>query len=312
MSRAGAAGGEGGRTAGVAVRWSALPDVTKGVALAGAGIFILSPDALLIRSMTVDEGTLLFFRGALAVVGYLALIRIHGGAVRARRTWALSRPELAVAGLMMVANVLFVTSIRHVNAALALVIISSAPAFTALLSSLVGESIAQRTWIASLVVVAGIGAIFATQPEGGDLLGAAAAVGASMILAVTLVVRRRNPSIRMLPALGVGAAATALVALPFASPASTSASDLGLAAIMGLMVLPVSLDLIWRAPRYITAPEVSLVSLMEAVLGPLWIWLIIGEVPTLAAVLAGVVIIGTLAVHAVLTQRELDAEARPP
>ena len=313
MSEARAAGGRGDRAARIAARWGALPDVGKGFALVGVGIVILSPDALLIRLMTFDEGTLLFFRGAIAVVGYLALIRIHKGAVGARGSWALTRPEWAIAGLMVVANVLFVTSIRHVNAALALVIITSAPAFTAVLSRLVGEAIAPRTWIASWVVLGGVGAIFLTAPGGGsDLLGALAAVGASITLAITLTVRRRSPEARMLRSLAVGAALTALVALPFADPLSTSAENLGWALISGLIVLPVSLDLIWRAPRYITAPEVSLVSLMEAVLGPLWIWLFLGEAPTLAAVLCGAVIIGTLATHAELTQRELDSEARGP
>jgi drug/metabolite transporter (DMT)-like permease len=312
MSGASAADSGGERAAGLASRWDRLPDVGKGFALAGVGIFILSPDALLIRLITLDEATLLFFRGAIAVIGYLILIRIHGGGVTSRRTWTLTRPELTVGVLLLFANVLFVTSIRHINAALALVIISSAPAFTAVLSRAVGESISRRTWIAALVVLGGIGAIFATEPQGGDLLGTLAAVGASITLAVTLVIRRRSPSIRMLPSLTVGALLTAAVALPFASPLSASRSDLGLALIMGLIVLPVSLDLIWRSPRYITAPEVSLVSLMEAVLGPVWVWAIVGEAPTLAAVLAGALIIGTLATHALITQRELAAEAREP
>jgi len=308
MSDARAAGGGGDRGARTAAKWDALPVVGKGFALVGVGIVILSPDALLIRVMTFDEATLLFFRGAIAVVGYLALIRLHRGAVGARRTWTLTRSELAIAALMVLANVLFVTSIRNVNAALALVIITSAPAFTAVLSRLVGETIAPRTWIAAWVVLGGVGAIFVTAPAGGgDLPGTLAAVGASITLAVTLTVRRRSPEARMLPSLAVGAALTALVALPFASPLSASAENLEWALISGLIVLPVSLDLIWRAPRYITAPEVSLVSLMEAVLGPLWIWLALGEAPTLAVVLCGAVIIGTLATHAVLTQRELDS-----
>ncbi len=300
------------RASRLAARWRTLPDVPKGFALVGVGILILSPDALLIRVISVSEGTLLFFRGAIAVFAYMALIRIHGGAPADLRSWAMSRPEIVLAGLMLTANVLFVTSIREVNTALALVIISSAPAFAAVLSTVFGEAIAPRTWIASCVVLAGIAAIFAVQPQGGDVLGTAAAVGASITLAVTLVVRRRNPAVRMLRSLAVGAALTALVAVPFATPLSVSGSNLGLALIMGVIVLPVSLDLIWRAPRYITAPEVGLVSLLEAVLGPLWVWLFLGEAPTAAAVLGGIVIIGTLAVHAVLTQRELAADARGP
>ena len=305
-------GGPAGRASRLESRWDGLPDVGKGFALAGVGILILSPDALLIRLMSVNTGTLLFLRGAVAVFGYLALIRIHAGRFSSQEVFVRNRPELTVAALFVVANVLFVTSIRHVNVALALVILSGAPAFTAVLSSLVGESISRRTWIAALVVLGGVATILVIQPADGDLPGTLAAVGASMTLAVTLVVRRRNPGIRTLPALALSAFLIALVALPYASPLSASASDLGYALIMGLIVLPVSLDLIWRAPRYITAPEVSLVSLMEAVLGPLWVWAILGEAPTQAAVLAGIVIIGTLATHAVLTQRELEAQARSP
>jgi drug/metabolite transporter (DMT)-like permease len=200
-----------------------------------------------------------------------------------------------------------------VNAALALVIITSAPAFTAVFSRVVGEVISRRTWIAAWVVLGGVAAIFLTAPKGGgDLLGTLAAVGASITLALTLTIRRRSHEIRMLPSLAVGAVLTAVVALPFADPLDTSAENLGWALLSGLIVLPISLDLIWRAPRYITAPEVSLISLMEAVLGPMWIWAFLGEAPTLAAVLCGTVIIGTLATHAVLTQRDLDAQARAP
>jgi len=303
---------EGGATARVAVlrlttRTRQLPAGRKGVLIVGIGVLVLSPDALLIRLMTVDEGTLLLFRGAFSLLGYLVLLQILLGGVARRGTWALSGPELAIGCLMAIANVFFVTSILHANAALALVIIASAPAFTTVLTrAFGGETVAARTWIASWVVLAGVAAIFATEPQGGELVGALAAVGASITLAATLVVRRSHP-VRMLPALALGALLTALVAIPFATPGSMSESDLAIAALGGLVVLPVSLELIWRGPRYISAPEVSLLLLMEAILGPAWIWLALGDPPTVQAVLAGALILGTLATHALLVQRALPA-----
>lgn len=302
---------QGGATARVAVsrltaRARALPVATKGVLLVGVGVLVLSPDSLLIRLITVDEGTLLLFRGAFSLLGYLILLQLLTGGVVRRGTWAMSRPELAISGLMVVANVLFVTSIRHANAALALVLIATAPAFTSVFSRVfAGQVVAARTWIASWVVLAGVAAIFVTEPQGGELIGALAAVGASVVLAATLVVRGSRP-VRMLPALALGALLTALVAIPFADPWSVSGSDLAIAALGGLIVLPVSLELIWRGPRYISAPEVSLLLLMEAILGPAWIWLALGDPPTVQAVLAGALILGTLATHAVLTQRALS------
>jgi drug/metabolite transporter (DMT)-like permease len=302
---------QGGATARVAVtrlttRAQRLPAATKGVLLVGVGVLVLSPDSLLIRLITVDEGTLLLFRGAFSLLGYLILLQLLAGGVVRRRTWAMSPPELAIGCLLVVANVLFVTSIRHANAALALVLIATAPAFTSVFSRVfAGQAVAARTWIASTVVLAGVAAIFATEPQGGELIGALAAVGASVVLAATLVVRGSRP-VRMLPALALGALLTGLVAIPFADPWSVSGSDLAIAALGGLVVLPVSLELIWRGPRYISAPEVSLLLLMEAILGPAWIWLALGDPPTVQAVLAGALILGTLGTHGVLAQRALS------
>jgi drug/metabolite transporter (DMT)-like permease len=109
----------------------------------------------------------------------------------------------------------------------------------------------------------------------------------------------------MLRPLALGALLTAVGAVPFAYPLSISGSDLAIAALLGLVVLPVSLELIWRGPRYIPAPEVSLILLLEAILGPAWIWLVLGEGPTVQAVLVGALILGTLAIHFMLARRAL-------
>jgi drug/metabolite transporter (DMT)-like permease len=282
---------------------------TRGVLIVVTGVLVLSPDSLLIRLMTADLGTLLLLRGLFSLIGYLVLLQVLTREVARPRTWALSGPEIAMGCLMALANLFFVVSIVHANAALALVIIASAPAFTSVFSIVFGrERVAARTWIACLVVLLGVAGVFATEPQGDDLLGALAALGASLVLAATLVLRRIHPGQTLRP-LALGAGLTALFAFPFAYPVSVSGSDLAIAALLGLVVLPVSLELIWRGPRYIAAPEVSLILLLEAILGPAWIWLALGEGPTLQAVLVGVVILGTLGVHSVLSRRaELSGE----
>ena len=97
-----------------------------------------------------------------------------------------------------------------------------------------------------------------------------------------------------------------MVGAPFSNLGSIDGSDIAIAVALGLLVLPISLELIWRGPRYISAPEVSLVLLLEAILGPALIWLALGDPPTIQAVLAGVLILGTLATHAVLAQRGIE------
>ena len=41
--------------------------------------------------------------------------------------------------------------------------------------------------------------------------------------------------------------------------------------------------------------------LMESLLGPLWVWLIIGEVPSPETIIGGTLVVGALVVHSVMS-----------
>jgi drug/metabolite transporter (DMT)-like permease len=281
----------------------------KGTLIVGGGVLLLSPDSLFIRLMTMDEWTLLFFRGACAMVGFLALLQLGSHRPLHRATWAIGRSGLAVSFLTVLGNVLFVISIRHTNAALALVILASAPMFTAVISRVfTSEPVPRRTWIAAGIVLGGIGAIFLTKPQGGELGGALAALGASLSVATLLVVVRGSGGVSMLPSQAIGALLTAAVMIPFCDPGSVSDTDLLIALPFGLLVLPLALALVIRGPNYLLAPEVSLLALIETIAGPGLIWLALGDPPTMQAALAGALIVGTLATHAVLAQRALTRQ----
>jgi drug/metabolite transporter (DMT)-like permease len=286
----------------------------KGAAIVCAGVLLLSPDSLFIQLMNIDQWTVLFFRGACSLLGYLALMRFALG-VPLRPTGP-KRGGLALGiGVSLAAtagNICFVVSIRHINAGLALVILAGAPMFTILISRLfTSERVPRRTWLAASAVIAGIAAIFVTRPDGGEMIGAVAALGASIAASVVLVLVRAVGDVdEILPWQAVGALFLTLLMLPLADPASADARDLALAVSFGLVMLPLALVLIMEGPRRITAPETSLLLLLEAILGPAWIWFVLDDPPTLQAVLAGVVILGALATNAVLAQRELSSAAR--
>src|SRR3546814_1616435 len=88
----------------------------------------------------------------------------------------------------------------------------------------------------------------------------------------------------MVPAMALTGLLTAAVALPAAllledGPLLYSGARLGYALIMGLLVVPVSFALITVGPRYLPAAEVGLITLLETVLGPFWVWLVLAEYP---------------------------------
>ena len=73
--------------------------------------------------------------------------------------------------------------------------------------------------------------------------------------------------------------------------------------LLGLVLLPIAIGLITRGPRYLPAPEVGLMMLLETLLGPLWVWLVIGGAPSRVSIFSGLLIVSVLAVHSTVALR---------
>jgi drug/metabolite transporter (DMT)-like permease len=272
------------------------------LAFAFAGIILLSPESLLIRLVEVDRWTLLFWRGTLMCVGLLA-----ASVILARSTaviGAIGRAGLLVAVLFGIQTVLFIVSITNTEVANTLVAVSAAPLFAAIYQRVFfGQRIGRRLLAVIAVAMLGIGIMVSGSLGRGNLWGDLAGVGAAAGLGGSFVVIGRHRDRTMVPAMGLGGLVAALLALPLASPLSATASDFRYLAISGLVVLPLGFGLLAVAPRYIPGAEVALITLLEAVLGPLWVWLALGEVPAQAAVLGGSLVIGALAFNSAVMLR---------
>jgi len=99
----------------------------------------------------------------------------------------------------------------------------------------------------------------------------------------------------MIPSLALSGLLNVLFVLPWSNPLSVSGSDLVLFLLMGGILFPIGMGLITLAPRYITATEVGLIMLLEAVMGATWVWILLAENPGLESLLGGAVVIGALA-----------------
>jgi len=74
--------------------------------------------------------------------------------------------------------------------------------------------------------------------------------------------------------------------------------------LMCVMCVAIPFVLVTIAPRFITAAEVNLFFLLETILGPIWVWLVIKEQPSLETILGGSVIILTIAIHSFLALKK--------
>jgi drug/metabolite transporter (DMT)-like permease len=276
----------------------------RGLLITALGVLILTPDSLLIRLVAADPWTLTFWRGLLSALGMgLGILCVYReGTARAFR--AIGGAGLQIAALFGTGTVIFIYSITHTAVANTLFIISTSPLFTALIAwRLLREPVPRHTWIACLAALVGIGMIAAGGLGAGSLAGDAAALMNAIILASTFSLMRFHRGRDMVPAMALGGVVTALVALPLATPSTLAGADVQILLVMGLVMLPLSFGFMTIGPRYIPAPEVGLMLLMESVLGPLWVWLALGEDPGEATLVGGAVVIAALAGNAVASLR---------
>jgi drug/metabolite transporter (DMT)-like permease len=78
-------------------------------------------------------------------------------------------------------------------------------------------------------------------------------------------------------------------------------------AFLGIVQVGLGLVLLTIGLRYLPAAQASLVALLETVLGPLWVWLVVGEAPSAAGLAGGAVVLGALVVNTVLEGRKAAA-----
>ena len=269
---------------------------TKGVLLCLCGIVLLSPDSLLLRLIGADLWTLAFWRGGLSAVGLaVAVLLMEGRQPGQQQLLRLTRQGVVVAVSFAIANLAFIFSIQNTAVANTLVIMSLSPLFAALLSYFFfREPISTGTWLAAVAIFLGLTMVFYGSLATGGVVGDLAALVTSICVAISLVLMREHRDISMVPALAWSSGLACLAALPFALPASLSGTALMLMLVLGLIVLPASLTMIGLAPRYLPAPEVSLILRLEALLAPLWVWLVLEEVPSRQTLIGGGIILATL------------------
>ena len=282
----------------------------RGLAVAATGVLIITPDSLLVRLVETDVWTILFFRGVLVALALVAFFGVRLGRATPDIFLTMGRAGILSGILAAASNILFVVSLTLTSVANTLVIVSAAPLFAAIHSRIfLREAISPRTWIAVLVVFIGIAAIFSGNLGGGALIGDLCAIGAALFFSGHLTTLRYAKHLNMVPSVALAGLFTALAVLPLAAPLSVSLRDLVLLTVMGFVMLPLALGLIALGPRLIPAPEVGLLILLESVLGPFWVWLVIGEVPAVQTFYGGVLVLGTLAVHTAYVLRRETASS---
>jgi drug/metabolite transporter (DMT)-like permease len=244
-----------------------------------------------------------FWRSAFTVIALAAMLPMLRGRAVFARSLREGGKTLWLSGLCWcVMFTAFMVAITMTTVANVLITMAIAPLLTALVSWMVlRQRLAARTWAAIVVAGAGIAWMYAREVSGTDprhLLGTLVALAVPIAAAVNWTViqhTRQRADVDLLPAVLIGALMSAALTLPFALPFAASAHDLGLLALLGVLQLSIPCLMSVAAARYLSAPEASLLALLEVVFGVAWAWLGAGEEPSVHVLGGGALVLLALA-----------------
>ena len=281
-----------------------LTDQQKGSLLAFVAVMFITPDSLFIRLSSIDTWGLVFYRG---IIPFFAVF--FGMLLIYRLNFFKILMTSGIHGIIYVitfsiTNITFVVSIQNTNVANTLVMIATAPMLSAILGSIfLKEPPDKKTLISIIITFLSVIYIFFDSLKlgnfYGDILGFITAIG----LAVGAVTIRSAKSKNLVPAAVVGKLLVATFALLFVENFALINQDMIIVPLMCILCVAIPFVLVTIAPRFIPAAEVNLFFLLETIIGPIWVWLVIKEQPSVETLLGGGVIIITIAIHSFLKLR---------
>ena len=277
----------------------------KGMLLAFTGIMFITPDSLLIRLANINSWNLIFYRGFIPFLTILiGLIFIYKSSLF-KKILNNGWHGLAFIVSFAITSIVFVVSIENTNVANTLVMVALAPMISAIISLVfLKENPDQKTWIAIAITTLAVIYIFYDAIDAGDFLGNFLGLICATGLAVNAVIIRSAKKISLVPSAMVGKLMVALFALFFADQLKLENNDLIIVLLMCVVCIAIPFVCVTLAPRYITAPEVNLFFLLETIFGPLWVWLVISEKPSMETIVGGSIIIITIAIHSLLVLKK--------
>ena len=274
--------------------------MNPGIFLALLGALILTPDTLLMRLSELSGGQMVAWRATQAgsiffIMGLFPFILSRSGVKP--KIWRKSFVALV---FVQMANVFcFAYGIYLAPVAIVLIAVATVPVFSIILGAVVlKEAVDIRTWAIVLIVFFGVTLSVIGDINSYDVFNLSSVLGGlcglvvAFSLACNFVIIRKNKEVAFPLALGTGGILCGLLAFYFwPSALEINLKGMFYISITGLFILPLSFILLSKASRMTPASNVSIIMLLETILGPLWVWTFTNESPKFLTIIGGTIVI---------------------
>ncbi|CAA2137768.1 DMT family transporter [Hyphomicrobium sp. ghe19] len=266
-----------------------------GVALVAASAICWSTAGLFVRVANLDSATLIFWS---SVSACLALLIICAAQVRGeliRQISIIGTPEILYIFISTLNTTSYVIALNSTSVANVMTIYASLP-FAATIAAffLLKERVSKRFLLSGGTAMLGVAITAGAVGTANDIFGLIAAFMMTSCFAVQLVLAKRYPKMDILLITALSAGVSAVLFLPFADLVSSTRTQLLGGVLYGIIPLAVGLPLVLAGGRRVKSGEAAFITMLDVVLGPIWVWLFFGERPTDYALVGGAIVLGSV------------------
>ncbi len=277
----------------------------KGIIITALGVLLMSFESLFIKLTSISAFTFSFYLGIFMFISMVFLLLIKQRYV-IKEVAKTSFYIFLLCGILMgSANIFFIWAIKSTTAANVVLIIGTGALFTSFFAYLFyREKIKLNVLISSFFLFIGLFIIFNDKLGMGNLKGNLLALLCTMTFSLSFVLMSKYTRINRIAMTAMTGISLATIAYFVSDTISIDFYNLLVVGAMGLIITPFSRVLIFTGTKFINASEVSLLMIIETVMGPIWVWMVLNEVPSSYTFIGGSIILLTLVLNSMYIMRK--------
>ena len=254
-----------------------------------------SSGGLFIKLISLDAMQLSFFRAGIAAITFALIFR--------KRIWVINKFTLINSVFYSLVLISFVIATKTTTAANAIFLQATAPIYVLIFEPLINKSKYEKSNIITVAVCfIGMLFFFIGELEPGHLEGNLVALFSGIMFAAFFLGMKKNDIKHQQSSIFFGNVLVTLISVPFIfSLESVSFNDFWMFTYLGVFQIAVAYAFFASGLKRVFAVEASIISMIEPVLNPVWVFFGYGEVPTFWAIIGGIIIISAIVVKTLVT-----------
>ena len=283
----------------------------RGILQLVASGFFLSTAGIALRLVELADGwQILFYRSFALSVTILLILVFQKRSRFFDEFRGLGWNDCLLAVFLGTGFVAYVFALLYNTVANALFIFSCAPFVAGFLGwILLGERVATRTWFAIGVTMVGLAVMVGSELAVSHYLGTLLALWIPIAYAASIIAVRSSKRDNMLVALCLAGLVAGGLSAIFVTDFALTSRDLIISLYLGVFQVGVGFTLVVLGSRYVPAAQVGLLALVEPVLAPVWAWMGVGEVPSLATIVGGTIIFLAITTDGILNIKSSESHS---